>query len=77
MESPEIEKLHRKCVEGLKTLIVQANRTCSLLESMAQFPVASEIWQKAIEQRVRENDAQAQYQQARERLFDAIRPQQP
>ena len=74
MESQEIEKLHKECVERLKDLIAQANRTCSLLESMTEFPITLNIWQKAIDQRVRENDAQVGYQRARESLFDAIRP---
>ena len=76
MESPEIEKLHKKCVERLKDLIAQANRTCSLLDSMTQFPIPLDIWQDAVEQRVRENEAHFRYQEAREQLFDLIRPQQ-
>lgn len=76
MEPPEIEKLHKKCVERLKDLIAQANRTCSLLDSMAEFPLSLNVWQEAVEQRVRENDAHRRYQEARARLFDAIRPQQ-
>lgn len=74
MEPPEIEKLHKRCVERLKDLIAQANRTCSLLDSMAEVPLSLDIWQKAVEQRVRENDAHARYQEARERLFKAMRP---
>jgi hypothetical protein len=74
MASPDISHLHKNCVERLKELITQANRTCSLLDSMTEFPIALEVWQEAIEQRVRENDAQTRYQQARERLFDAMRP---
>jgi hypothetical protein len=42
---------------------------------MIEFPISLDMWQKAIEQRVRENDARFQYQEARERLFDAIRPE--
>jgi hypothetical protein len=76
MESPEIEELHQRCVESLKDLIVQANRTCSLLESMAEYPIKLDIWHRALEQRVRENAAHAMYQAARERLFAAIRPQE-
>ena len=76
MHSPDIEELHKKCVERLKDLIALANRTCSLLESMTEFPITLGIWQKAIDQRMRENEAQIRYQEARELLFDAIRPQQ-
>jgi hypothetical protein len=45
-------------------------------ELMTEFPITLDIWQKAIDQRMRENEAQARYQEARERLFDAIRPRQ-
>jgi hypothetical protein len=71
MESPEIEKLHKKCVQQLKDLIAQANRTCSLLDSVTEFPISLDTWSSVLEQRVRENDAQARYQEAREQLFDA------
>jgi hypothetical protein len=76
MHLPDIEELHNKCVERLKDLIALANRTCSLLESMTEFPITLDIWQKAIDQRMRENEAQIRYQEARELLFDAIRVQQ-
>ena len=77
MHSPDIEELHKKCVERLKDLIALSNRTCSLLELMTEFPITLEIWRNAIDQRMRKNEAQARYQEARERLFDAIRPQRP
>jgi hypothetical protein len=76
MESPEIKELHKKCVERLKHLIAQANRTCSLLESMTEFPITLDMWQMAVHQRMSENNAQARYQEVRERLFDTIRPEQ-
>jgi hypothetical protein len=76
MKSPHIEQLHQECVETLKYLITQANRTCSILEAMTEFPITSDIWHSAVEQRVRENQAQAEYQQARERLFNEIRRSQ-
>lgn len=37
--------------------------------------VRLDIWQEALEERMRENNAQARYQEARERLFDAFPPQ--
>lgn len=74
MPSLDIDRLHKECVESLKYLIAQANRTCSLLEKMREFPLSLEIWQQAVDQRLRENAAQTRYQEARERLFDAIRP---
>ena len=76
MESSEAEKLHKICIERLKELIAQANRTCSLLDAMAEFPISLDTWQKAVEQRMRENDTYARYQEVRERLFQVIRPRQ-
>ena len=76
MESPEIKELHQKCVERLKDLIAQANRTCALLESMTEFPITLDVWLRAVDQRARENEAQARYQEVRERLFHAVRPKQ-
>ena len=74
MESQNIKELHKQCVERLKDLIAEANRTCSLLESMTEFPVTLETWQRAINQRVSENDAYGRYQKVRESLFHVIRP---
>lgn len=75
MESSDIQALHRACVAKLKNLIAVANRTCSLLESITEFPLTFDLWQKAMEQRIAENEAQAQYQSAREHLFAALHRQ--
>jgi hypothetical protein len=75
MESHEVEKLHADCVTELKAYIKEANRTCSLVESMTAFPVPMDIWTGAVEQRVQENRAQSRYREARERLLDAMRPE--
>ena len=69
-----MKRLHRICVERLKNLIREANKTCALLDSMASFPISQGTWSQAISQRVAENDAQALYQMAREELFEALRP---
>jgi len=42
---------------------------------MNSFPVSTELWIQAIEQRIAENEAQAQYQSARESLFEAFKPE--
>jgi hypothetical protein len=76
MESVDIKELHKTCVERLKGLIAQANRTCSLLESMTELPITLDIWLRAVDQRVTEDEAHFRYQEVRERLFDAIRPPQ-
>jgi len=74
MESLDIKELHKQCVERLKDLIAEANRTCSLLDSMTEFPITLETWQRAVSQRVSENSAYGRYQKVRERLFHMIRP---
>jgi hypothetical protein len=75
MEDSRARELHEECVKRLKDLIAESNRTCSLLESMTEFPTTAETWRKAVAQRVRENNAHERYQKAREHLFNAIRSQ--
>jgi hypothetical protein len=72
MDTAEIARLHRICVDTLRTYIQLANKTCALLESMSSSPPSRETWYGAVKQA--ENEAYAQYQIAREHLFDALRP---
>jgi hypothetical protein len=74
MDTSEIARLHRICVDTLRTYIQLANKTCALLESMGSSPLSPETWYGAVKQRVAEDEAYAQYQIAREQLFDALRP---
>ena len=76
MELVDIREMHKMCVERLKGLIAQANRTCSLLESMTELPITLDIWLRLVDQRVTEDDAYFRYQEVRERLFNALRPPQ-
>ena len=73
----DIETLHRICVERLKKLIQEANRTCGLLDKMSSFPISPEAYSEALTQRIVENEAHALYQVARENLFHALRPRSP
>jgi len=73
----DIETLHLICVERLKKLIQEANRTCGLLDKMTSFPISHEAWSEALAQRLAENEAHALYQVARENLFRALRPGSP
>lgn len=75
MRPPDTEQLHRLCLDRWRRLIREATKTCSLIQSMNSFPVSTELWIQAIEQRIAENEAQAQYQSARERLFEAFKPE--
>jgi hypothetical protein len=43
---------------------------------MTEFPGTLDTWQSALDQRMRENNAQVRYQEVRERPFDVMRPQQ-
>ena len=74
METRGTEGLHKTCIDRLRRLIEEANRTCELLNSISSFPIPLETWTKVVMQRVAENEAQAQYQIARERLFEALKP---
>jgi len=59
----------------LKCVILEANRTRALLESLKQFPISLETWNAVLEQRVAENEAHDQYRLSRQSLFNAIKPQ--
>jgi hypothetical protein len=63
MESVDIKELHKMCVERLKRLIAEADRTCSLLEFMTELPITLDIWLSVVEQRVIEDEAHSRYQE--------------
>ena len=73
MTEPEIQTLHRMCVTALKETIAQAQKTCSLLETL-EFPVSLDVWMEAVNHRSAENDAYDRYRIVREELFKALRP---
>jgi hypothetical protein len=54
--------------------MAQANRACSLLESVTELLIVLGCLANGTE-RVIENEAHLRYQTGRERLLDAIRPQ--
>jgi hypothetical protein len=64
------------CLTALRGYIEQATRTCSLLESMEQFPLSSDQWLAALEERTSENFAHDLYHSRREHLFQALKPKQ-
>jgi hypothetical protein len=74
MEPEEIRSLHRMCVVALRDYIDAARKTCTILEAMGQFPLSREVWRRAVEQRLAENDAHDRYRVIREQLFEAPRP---
>jgi hypothetical protein len=45
-----------------------------MLEAMDQFPLSREVWRRAVQQRLAENDAHDRYRINREQLFEALRP---
>jgi hypothetical protein len=73
MSDPDLKGLQRRCVETLRRYIAEANKTCSLLESVLDFPVSMPERLKIIEQRAKENYAQSEYQATRAALFDATK----
>jgi DNA-binding CsgD family transcriptional regulator len=75
-EAEEIRKLREMCLTALRGYIEQATRTCSLLESMEQFPLSSDQWLAALEERTSENFAHDLYHSSREHLFQALKPKQ-
>ena len=67
----DVEHLHINCVRALRQYIVEANKTCRLLNSIKNFPVTLENRLAIIEQRQNENERHSQDQIAREQLFRA------
>jgi hypothetical protein len=57
------------CVQALRNYMREADKTCSLLNSIRAFPVPFEKRLAILDQRLRENAAHERYQLAREQLF--------
>ena len=70
---PDLESLHRECMDALQEYIVKANRTCELLEGVTKFPVSLAQRKALLDQRSIENEAHERYQEARRRLFEAAK----
>jgi hypothetical protein len=69
----DLEELHVECVRALRSYMAEANKTCKLLVNIKEFPVSLEMRQQIEEQRLSENLAHDDYQDARLALFSAAK----
>jgi len=73
MDPEEFAVLHAQCWETLKHFVHEADRMCALFGQCLPEPSSIEIRSDIVEQRVRENNAYANYSEIRRQLFDAVR----
>ena len=64
-----LEKLHRECTTALAMLLKEGQEMCRLLSAIERHPTSHEERRAIMEQRVRENAAQREYDSARQALF--------
>ena len=69
MERIDFHKLHDSCGEKLERFIRETRAMLALLRSITLYPVPHEVRRKIQEQRLRENDAQAQFSECRHELL--------
>lgn len=65
----ELEQLHRACTSTLAKLLEEGKEMCRVLSAVTSYPVSREERRAIMEQRVKENSAQAAYDSARQALF--------
>jgi len=73
MNPKEFAELHAKCWETLKHFVHEADRMCELFGHCLPEPSSVQIRSDIVEQRVRENNAYANYTEIRRQLFEAVR----
>lgn len=64
-----LKQLRIACVQALRKYMREADKTCTLLNSIRQFPVPLEKRLAILDQRLVENAAHERYQQSRQQLF--------
>jgi hypothetical protein len=69
MNQKEFERMKQDCKEKMKDLLKQARQSSKLLESIKHYPASTEERELILEQRAREHEALAAYQETRNRLF--------
>jgi hypothetical protein len=73
MDPKEFSVLHAKCWETLKYFMHEADRMCELFGHCLPEPSSIQVRSELVEQRVRENNAYANYTEIRRQLFEAVR----
>jgi hypothetical protein len=73
MDPAQFRVLHARCWEALRRYVHEADRMCELFGQCLPGPTAVQTRAEIIEQRVRENNAHANYLKIRRQLFEAAR----
>jgi hypothetical protein len=73
MDPKQFAELHAKCWETLKHYVHEADRMCELFGQCLPEPSTIHIRSDIVEQRVRENNAYANYADVRRQLLEAVR----
>jgi hypothetical protein len=64
-----LKQLRTECVRTLRKYMHEADKTCTLLNSIRMFPVPLEKRLAILDQRLVENAAHERYQTSRQQLF--------
>jgi hypothetical protein len=73
MDPEEYRELHKACEATLNRYMKEAEALCTLLGKVEPVPSSLKLRSEIMQQRLRENQAQADYAEVRRRLFDAAR----
>jgi hypothetical protein len=68
-ERETLERLHRECTASLARLLEEGREMCRALSAITSHPASREERRAIMEQRVKENAAQREYDSARQALF--------
>jgi hypothetical protein len=73
MDPKEFAELHAQCWETLKHFVHEADRMCELFGQCLPEPSSVQTRSDIVAQRVRENNAYANYAEIRRQLLEAVR----
>ena len=68
-ERQTLERLHRECTAALGSLLKEGEEMCRLLSAIERHPASHEERRGIMQQRIKENAAQRDYDSARQVLF--------
>ncbi|HWF39535.1 MAG TPA: hypothetical protein VG322_13505 [Candidatus Acidoferrales bacterium] len=72
-DETKLATLHKQCLETLHDYMREANKMCSLLESIHDFPLTVKEQIALTTQRQAEYVAHQAYHQVRKRLFERLK----
>jgi hypothetical protein len=73
MDPKAFGELRASCLEALKRYVHEAERMCELFGQCGPEPSSLQTFSEILDQRIRENNAQASYLEIRRQLLRAVR----